>query len=431
MQSIANWFAVAMRAPVQRMELESISGPDGEADKTAWKLLEDNDFDDRAETLFTQMMVHPRAIMSVSKAGAGPRIRVENCRRVYLHPDPDDPFRPAWAVKRWTENQRPPTQLWVPDGVSLGGVDVAVVYDDRECIRFEKEHTDTVLGQWRQVRITEHGLGALPFVDMALDVDADGVPHSHSQDLIPMQDAINTIRFNSLLAMQFSAYRQRVATGYDPVLRDGAGNVVYVKNEAGEVIVGPDGQPVPQLRRSGRPGVDRFLVFPGKDTKVFDLAESNLANYMSVYNRFLTDFFSKSSVPPQYALDKMANLSGDALAGAEAALLSLVADLKRSANSGIRRVLRLCDVAQGQTPANRTVEWADTSPKSLGQIVDAVVKLVSADFPHEAAWDMLPGATPKKIDHWKKLYDGERESAVSDTLLAAFTGPGPVGVDVE
>jgi hypothetical protein len=75
------------------------------------------------------------------------------------------------------------------------------------------------------------------------------------------------------------------------------------------------GLPVPVCRSPGRIGVDRALVFPGADTKVFDLPESNLANYIAVLGEFLSDLFAIGQVPPQYLLNRMANLSGDALAG--------------------------------------------------------------------------------------------------------------------
>lgn len=423
-QAIANWLQVAMDAPIQRMEAESIADDVGKTDTEAWKDWVAFDLETRQKIVFTQMIVHARGVMSVSKAGGarGAKARVENARRVYCHPNPEDPFETQFAVKMWTENERPPTGLWLPAQASLalGAKLVAVVYDDRECVRFEKPGTDGI-GGWTQVAVTEHGLGAIPFVEFGHNLDADAKAHTIIDQLIPMQNAINTIRFNTLLAMQFSAYRQRVATGYDPVLRDKSGEVIYVKDKDGNEIVGPDGQPVPQLRPGGRIGVDRLLVFPGKDTKVFDLAESNLQNYVTVYTKFLTDLFSKAQTPPQYGIDRMSNLSGDALAGAESTLTSLVADLKTEANSGIRKVYRLLDAARGEEPRDRHIEWADTEPKSFAQIVDGVTKLIAADFPRRPAYDMLPGATPVKVDAWMSAWEDEQRAKASNLVLEQYT----------
>ena len=424
-QAIANWLQPAMDAPVQRMEAESISDDAGKTDAAAWADWVAFDLETRQKVVYTQMMVQGRGVMSVSKtapAARGAKARVENCRRVYLHPDPADPFETQFAVKMWVENQRPASGLWVPTQAmgTLGAKVVAVVYDAVECVRFEKPGTEGV-GGWVRVASTPHGLGAIPFVEFGHNVDADNGTHTVIDQLIPMQNAINTIRFNTLLAMQFSAYRQRVATGYDPVLRDGNGEVVYVKDEQGNEIVGPDGQPVPQLRPSGRVGVDRLLVFPGSDTKVFDLDESNLQNYITVYTKFLTDLFSKAQTPPQYGIDRMANLSGDALAGAESTLTSLVNDLKREANSGMRKVLRLVDAARGETPRNRRIEWSDTEPKSFSQIIDGVTKLIAAEFPRRGAYDMLPGATPTKVDQWMDQWAAEQRDRASALMLDQTT----------
>ena len=422
-QALANWIRPALNAPVQRMDAESLSFADtGKTDPDVWQhVWVTNDLETRQRIVYESMMTHGRGVLSVSKAGAGAKVSVESARRVYLHPSPEDPFTPAFAVKMWTETARPASALWVPSAVDVTGAKtIAVLYTDTTCHRFERSgHAGP--GAWELVRETDHGLGDIPFVQFGHQVDADNVPRSPVDDLEALQDAINTIRFNTLLAMQFSAYRQRVVVGYDPVMRDAAGEVVYVRDEGGEVVIGPDGQPVPQLRQAGRASVDRMLVFPGADTKVFDLAESNLDRYISVYKAFLTDLFSKAQVPPQYALDRMANLSGDALSGAESTLTSLVAELKREVVSGMRKVLRLTDVARGQEPRNRTIDWADTEPRSFAQTVDGVVKLVSAGFPRKAAFDMLPGATPAKLENWMQMQQDEAADAFGARMLEQFT----------
>ncbi|WP_336791783.1 phage portal protein [Gordonia malaquae] len=398
-QSIANWLRPAMDVPVQRMEVESVTDADGEIDKDAWATMEAAQMQTRGRILFSQMMVHGRGVMSVSKSPSGPRMMIENCRRVHIEGRADDPFTRAWAVKSWTEKRPRTSSLILPADADLGGLEVAVVYDETKCTRFEKKSSG-MYGKWEDVGTVDHGLKSVPFVSFGSRLDADAVPHSAIDDLIPMQNAINTIRFNTLLAMQFSAYRQRVVVGYDPILRNDSGDIVYITDENGEPIVGPGGEPVPALRPGGRAGVDRLLVFPGSETKVFDLAESNLKNYVEVYIRFLTDLFTMAQIPPQYALDKMANLSGDAMAGADATLQSLVSDLQAEASGGFNEVLQLMDIAAGRSPQSRRLAWADRAPKSFGQIVDGIVKLISQGFPKRDAWDMLPGATPVKVQAW-------------------------------
>lgn len=421
-QSVANWLSTAMNVPVQRMEMESVTDANGNVDRDAWAYMTAARMHTRQRVLYTSMMVHAKAALSVTKLpGGGGKLSVENVRRLHFAPSPEDPFTTEYVVKLWTEKSAPQAALWTPAGADLGGKQYAVVYDETSCVRFQKDSTGPY-GDWKFVRETEHGLGRIPFVQIGSNVDADNVPHTALDELVPMQNACNTIRFNTLLAMQFSAFRQRVATGYDPLLRNAAGEVIYITDKDGAPIIGPNGEPVPALRPGGKVGVDRMLVFPGKDTKIFDLQESNLSNYVDVYVRFLTDLFTKAQVPPQYALDKMANLSGDAMAGADATLSALVMDLQGEAAGGLDEVMQLMDIAHGREPIAREISWADRAPKSFAQIVDGVVKLVQgAGFPKRDAWDMLQGATPVKVDAWMDHAAEEaREQLERDFDAASF-----------
>lgn len=432
-QSPANWLGIAMDAPVQRLATESLRTPDDQVDKDTWqKVWVANRLESLEKIVFNQMMVHGRGIWSVSKNPANvdrPKVRVENTRRVYLHRDPEDPFSHVWAVKTWTMAPAKTTSLWVPDSVAglYGAKQVGIVYDATGWVRFEQDATSTFgVGGWKQVDEGNHGLGEVPFVESGTNVDADGVPRSAISHLMPMQDALNTIRFNTLLAMQYSAFRQRIFTGYDPVARDAKGDIIYMTGPDGSPVLGPDGQPVPRLNQMGRIGVDRAIAFPGKDTKVFDLAESNLDNYIKAYQQFLSDLFALGQIPPQYALTKMANLSGDALAGAESTLQALITDLKREAQTGISRAMRLANVARGtvgssDAPDLLTVDWADAEARSFAQIIDAIVKLISVKFPREAAFEMIPGANPTKVARWMELAKQERASEFSSKMLEAFT----------
>ncbi|WP_179277700.1 phage portal protein [Rhodococcus sp. 14-2496-1d] len=435
-QSIANWLGIAMKAPVQRMRADGIMGGDGKVDLEVWRnVIQPNHIDARQQIVFLQGQIHGRGIWSVSKNPANrdrPKIAVENSKRVWIEPDPADPFTGLFAVKTFSEELNPTTtsSLILPASVSetAGTLWVAYVYDDTNWRRFERRG---VTGDWTIVRGGDHGLGELPFIASDMNVDADGIPHSAIEPLMPQQDAVNTIRFNTLLAMQFSAFRQRVFSGYDPVVRDSQGNAMIKRDSNGVPILDGNGFEQPMLRSPGKIGVDRALVFPGVDTKVYDLDESNLQNYISVYDDFLSSLFATGQVPPQYLLTRMANLSGDALTGAESTLKSLVAEMKRSAGEALESVVRLANVARGKVGKDDysiEVIWGDTEAKSFAQIIDGVVKLIGQGFPKRAAFEMLPDATPPKVDGWMELVDQEREqqNEVAMAAMAALTpAPGP------
>lgn len=414
-QSIANFLDIAMKAPIQRMQVDGFrTGRDGEADLTAWnEIWQPNKLDSRQKIVYQQMYIHGRGIMSVTPVRATPKtpkIRPENSKRVWIEPNPDDPFEGLFAVKQIA---------------GLEGVMNAYVYTDIEWVQFTQAKGDK---DWTLALGGRHNLGGLPFVTYDFNVDTDGVPHAPIDKLMAQQDAINTIRFNSLLAMQFSAYRQRVFTGFDPVARDSKGNVITRKNADGTDMLDLNGLPLPVLNSPGRIGVDRALIFPGVDTKVFDLPESNLDNYIKVYDTFLNTFFATSQIPPQYALDKMANTSGDAMAGAESTFQSLITDLKMAAGESNESVMRLANRARGESAEDVASEviWASSEVQSFAQIVDGAVKLITSGMSREDAWSMLPDATPTKVGKWIENSDSDmdRQDAGMNALAAKIGGTG-------
>lgn len=403
--SVANVIELAMKAPIQRLQVDGFrTDRDSDSDLTTWdEVWKANYLGSRQVITFQQMFNHGRGIMSVSPNldnPKSPKIRVENAKRVWIEPDPEDPWQPLYAVKTFTQEERTANSgVLLPSGSVYGAKETAYVYDANEWMRFTRIGS----GAWQYDQQGAHNLGEVPFVNFDFNVDADGNPRAAIDKLMPAQDAINTIRFNTLLAMQFSAFRQRVFTGFDPVMRDNKGNVLVKRDAASQPILDANGQQQPLLNSPGRIGVDRALVFPGADTKVFDLNESKLDNYIVVLKQFLGDFFASAQVPPQYAMDKMANLTGDGMAGAEATFQSLIKDVQTAAGEGLERVMRLAARARGDQGNKLATEviWADTEVKSFAQIVDGISKLIADGLSPEDGWAMLPNATPSKVRTWR------------------------------
>jgi hypothetical protein len=415
-QAVANWITLAVSAPVQRLRGDSfVTHVDEELDKTLWRdVWQRNRLDSLQALPYRDMMMHGRGIMSVWPNTANrsrPIVRPESNELVYVHPSEEDPFTNDWTVKIFTVNDYSPqaTALVMPFGVSTATTrTVAIVYDDQGMLRFEKGGKSNN-SDFEVTAEGTHPMGENPFQTYDFRPDTKGQVWSPMDPLIPQQDAINTIRFNTLLAMQFSAFRQRIVVGFDPVQRDKDGNVLYERDDNGALILDRFGNPQAKLTSPGRIGVDRLLAFPGQETKVFDLPESNLKNYIEVLGEFLTQFFATGQIPPQYLLSRMANLSGDALAGAESTLASLVQEIQMigaEANEGIFRRGAKCAGLNSDFP-DAEMNYADAEAKSFAQVVDGIGKLVTGGFPKRDAWAMLPGATKQKVDGWVEHAEDE------------------------
>lgn len=424
--SQANLLPLIIGAPLQRLRVDgfnSHSNRSEEQDIAFWRdTWQFNRCDARQRPVFADAMHHGRGFMSVSPRPNDlqrPRISVESPRNVHLEPDPTDPFKPLYAVKVIVDESEMDTGsgIHLVGGGTYGGQAKwrGWVYDEDTWFEFEAEAVTSP--NWRSVANDYHDMGTVPFVPFDCNVDSSGTPHSPLAQLIPAQDAVNFIRFVTLLALQFSAHRHRAITGFDPVIYDplDPSTPLLRRDAAGEPIIDPKtGLAIPIMADLGNMAVDQFSVFRNPDAKIWDLQESNLSNYIEVMKSFVSDLFARGQVPPQYQLVNMHNLTGDALTGAESTLSALVKDLQMGFGESVEQVARLSARARGERFDDMAseVQWGDGETKSFAQTVDGITKLVSTGFPRKAAFGMLPGATTQKVEGWMK----ERSTELQDTF---------------
>ncbi len=405
--AVAPWLRLIVKAPVQRMRVDGFrtdasQDTDIETWRRVWKR---NRLDTRQRIVYVDALVHGRGVVSVGASGDGrPVITPESPAKVVVfYDDPFSAFEATSAVKRWI--------------VTKGHheTEYACVYTPDAVVQWVKRG-----GTWSEEKRAVNPIGRVPFVEFVPERDSLGRALSMIRPLFPMQRTIDTMRFNLLIAAQFSAYRQRVATGFDPRLRDEDGNVMYRKDSDGKMILDDNGNPIPLVASPGRPGADRLMVFPGADTKIFDLAESNLGNYVSTIKMLVQQLAAIAQVPPQYLLGDMANLSGDALDAAESTLASMVTDLKVEFGAGWADVLVLADLATGGDGENVASEvvWGDGEARSFAKIIDGITKLIQTGFPRSEAWAMIPGATQIKVKRWVEAAEEEARQAYAAAILS-------------
>jgi hypothetical protein len=261
--AIANWLELAMDTPIQRLRAEGFrTGRDEDADQTAWnEVWQPNKLDARQRIVYTQMMVHGRGLMSVWRTRM-PKSPIIAAGERAAGPPRDGPGEPVRDVPGPSRRSRSPPRRRCCGPVRHPSSDHRrrVVYDDTTWVRFEKRGMGRTDGasdargqRGSSSRTRRAHLGRVPFVPFDNKRGRRWRPHSSHDPLIPAQDAITTIRFNTLLAMQFSAFRQRVFTGYDPVVRDDKGNVIWRKDADGDLVLDNNGQPIPVVASMGRP----------------------------------------------------------------------------------------------------------------------------------------------------------------------------------
>lgn len=425
----SNLLPLIIGAPLQRLRVDGYrrhGNTDDKQDLAFWSdTWQFNRMDLRQKVVFADAMHHGRGVLSVSKRSKNkkrPRISVESPNRVHLEMDPDDPFKPLYAakvVKDESEMSDGPGIQLVNGGIYGGQAKYrGFVYDHDSWHAFTSSNPGNPKG-WAHVGAGKHDLQAVPFVPVDCNLDSDGVPHSPLAQLIPAQDAINFVRFATLMAMQFSAHRHRAVTGFDPVIYDPVTKEpIFRTNADGSLMTDPQtGLAIPVTVDLGRAGMDQMIAFRDPNARIWDLPESNMGNYVAVYDSMVSDLFARGQVPPHYQLTSMHNLTGDAITGAESTLAALVDDLQTSFGESIEQTMRLAGVARGDNVDDMAseVEWGDGETKSFAQTVDGITKLIATGFPRQAAFSMLPGATKQKVDHW--MQQAEQEMAQTYDLM--------------
>jgi hypothetical protein len=219
---------------------------------------------------------------------------------------------------------------------------------------------------------------------------------------IPLQNAINKECNDMLVASEYAAYRQRVLTGVS--------------------------QPVDEV--TGKPlkiemGVTRLLTVEAPDAKVYDLAASDLKNYVQAIEMFTQHFAAQTQTPPHYLMGQIVNASGDALTAAEAGLNSRIEDEQESFSEGHEDAVRLAFLAMGDKKRAAAVSaetlWADAERRNFAQVVDGAGKLHDMGVPDEIVFEEL-GWSPQKTERALAL------KQVND-LLALTAPPPPAPAD--
>ncbi len=213
------------------------------------------------------------------------------------------------------------------------------------------------------------------------------------EDVIDIQDRMNSTILDRMVISKLQAYRQRWATGVS--LKDEDGNDV-------EPFI---------------PGVDLLWHVEDDQAKFGDFAESDISKILAAINDDIKDLAAITRTPPHYLLGEIVNASGDALAAAETGLVAKAKKRQRDFGESWEQVMRLAaKVAGGDNTVAEDAEvvWKDPENHSIAELADAAVKKDTAGVPWRQNMVDL-GYTDQQIDQMEV-------DRAADALLA----PAPV-----
>lgn len=379
-----------------------------EADSDAWDIWQRNGLDAESQIAHTESLVKGVAYALIWADEDGqPLITIEDGMNMIVLVSPTNRRKRVAALKRW----------WDADGFAY-----ATLYLPTEIRKFRSESKyrtapafASVSWEVREV-VEEDGtveewplpnpLGVVPVVPLFNRPRINGSFESEIAAVIPIQDAINKLCIDMIVAAEFGAFRQRWASGIE----------VPVDETTGEVI-----EPFESA-------VSRLWVSPSTDAKFGEFEQTDLTQYVRAIEMLIQHVATITRTPPHYMLGQAGSFpSGESLKATETGLVAKARRKMRHYGEAWEEVIRLSfgvmDDARFNVVSSETI-WRDPESRTEGEHVDAIMKQQALGIPFEMLLEKL-GYTPQEITRAKQLRAAEalEVAAAFEPIRVLPTGP--------
>ncbi|MDR3082855.1 MAG: phage portal protein [Streptomyces sp.] len=401
-QARSNYVGLVADATSERIQVDGFRLGDGEAgDPEAWRIWQANNLDADADLLISEAVRVGRSFALVAPNPADrstPIVTAEDATQAIVAYVPGSRRERAAGLKCWLDD-------WT-------GQLMATVYLPGGLFKYQAPAPKTGESQgkpkWRPRQVegeawpAPNPLGAVPLVELQNRPDLLGEAHSEVEDVLDIQDRINKTLIDRLMAQEFSAFRQRWATGY-------------------ELPEDDQGQPVEPFKAA----VDRLWVAEDPNVKFGEFSATDLTPYLKATDADVQHMAARTRTPAQYLLGQLSNVNGETLKATESGLVSKVRQRQRPLGEGLEEVVRLYLAAAGDTRDLARIEtiWHNPEFRTEGELVDALVKMSTLGVPREALWERW-GASQTEIAQWREQAD-EQASRILGGDVASLYGPKP------
>lgn len=281
--------------------------------------------------------------------------------------------------------------LWTPDFV------------------FQSEWSDK--NGWNDPSNSKNALGEVPIVPLQNRSRLSSSPKSELTNIIPIQDAINKISADAIVASEFMAYPQRVLTGVE-VLDDDA----------------TDEEKAAERKAMLKTYVDRIITLDSTDARWGQFDPADLTNYVALIDMLVQHMASQSRVPFHYFLLNGGQApSGESITAAEAGLVAKAKErmlhFGESWEQAMRMAFKVMDDPRSEEWAAETI-WGDPEHRSQGALADALLKLKGIGVPDKQLQEEY-GFSPTQIARFKEMREEELEEQVAAAKDMAEAMPQP------
>jgi hypothetical protein len=367
---------------------------DDGADSDAWRIWQANALDLESQLAHREALVAGSGYVTVwaGEDPLTPLVTVESASQVVVAYAPGNRRTRLAAWKRWLEDD---------------GYLYATLYLPTAILKFRSaSKVSGTISAGQTFRWVErpgdpgmpNPLGVVPVIELANNPRILGPGESELGKVIGLQNAINKLAMDLLVASEFVAYPQRFVTGLE---------------------LGDDdnGNPVPPPFQMGQ---DRLLVARDPEVKFGAFPAADLSNYTRAIESLVQHIASQSRVPFHYFLINGGQApSGESIRSAEAGLVAKVRRKQRAFGESWEEVMRLAfrvigDDARAAAMDAETI-WASPETRTYGELVDGTLKEASLGVPQRVLWEKL-GYSPVEIARMEQL-GGE------DLLLRSLLDP--------
>lgn len=294
-----------------------------------------------------------------------PTASVESPRLVQVQRDPGTREITA-AVKRWRTKTSTEAMLFLPDRVE----------------HWTAKSPGAVSG-FNLVEVFDNPLGVVPVTPIGHEHDT-----SVLANLLTLQDAINKLLLDAMIASEYSGRPRRTATAITPVEKPQL-------DSNGDPVLDGNGQTVMETVNPF-PESNSMMISANPQTTFSQLAATDLAAFESGVRIFMAMIEMSSGMPPHY-LGQLAAAaqptSADSLRASEAALVSRVEARMASYTPSWENVMKLLvAMRDGGSPDDVSVQmqWRPAESRSEAQVAASVTQLYTAGvLPLTAAWRKL------------------------------------------
>lgn len=380
-----NWMPLIVDAVQERLRVEGFRlGNSPVGDRRAWDIWQANNLDAESDVLHTEALIAGEAYTLVwADTDGNPSITVEHPSQVIVATSPEDRRIRTAAFKCWVDDD---------------GFEMATLYLPDEIYKWRSSkklpssgYSERSVNRWVPRELASepwplpNPFGVVPVVPISNRRRMLAGSVSELANATSLQDQINKLTFDMMLASEYTAYRQRWATGMD-------------------IPTDPEsGQPIEVFQHA----VNRLWTSSGENTKFGEFDATDLGNYVKAIELKVQHLAAQTRTPPHYLLGQSGAFpSGESLKSTETGLIAKVYRCERAFGEGHEETIRLGLLVAGVKPRGGTARmetvWGDAESRTEAEHVDATIKKRALGVPFRQLWEDL-GYSQEQMERFSEM----------------------------